>query len=53
MSSEIKDLEALVNGLVYWINQSDILLTGLMTSMSNLERKKSIKNIDWKDTENI
>ncbi len=51
MSLEIKDIEDLVNGLVYWINQSDILLTGLMTSMSNLERKKSIKNIDWKDTE--
>ncbi len=53
MSLQIKNLEAEVTGLVYWINQSDILLTGLMKSMSSLELRNSMTNTGWKDTEDI
>ncbi len=53
MSLEVKATKDLVNGLVYWINQSDILLTGLMKSMSDLELKMSTINTDWKDIEDI
>ncbi len=53
MSSDLKAIEEVVSGLVYWINQSDILLSGLMKSMSDLELNFSTINLDWKDIEDI
>ncbi len=53
MSLQIKSLEDEVTGLVSWTNQSDILLIGLMKSMSNLLQESTGKNTDSKATEDI